>query len=96
MDTVLRVGHNYYLQISWDSRAGPGNEQYPTIWIGEDGNAPIRQTRWDETGGALEGTGSCITTRAVLRTWQIRLQAGAASRRSDRLAQRRLLCIPTI
>jgi hypothetical protein len=58
MDTVLRVGHNYYLQISWDSRAGPGNEQYPTIWIGEDGNAPIRQTRWDETGGALEGTGS--------------------------------------
>jgi hypothetical protein len=58
MDTVLRVGHNYYLQISWDSRAGPGNEQYPTIWISEDGNAPIRQTRWDETGGALEGTGS--------------------------------------
>jgi len=58
MDTVLRTGHNYYVQIAWDSRAGPGNEKYPTIWIGEDGNAPVRQTRWDETGGALEGTGS--------------------------------------
>ena len=57
-DTVLRVGHNYYVQIAWDSRAGPGNEQYPTIWIGEDGNAPLRQTHWDETGGALKGTGS--------------------------------------
>jgi hypothetical protein len=58
MDTVLRAGHNYYVQISWDSRAGPGNEPYPKIWIGEDGNAPVRQTRWDETGGALEGSGS--------------------------------------
>ncbi|MEI7827976.1 MAG: hypothetical protein WCI87_09335 [Euryarchaeota archaeon] len=58
MDTVLRTGHNYYVQIAWDSRAGPGNEKYPTIWIGEDGNAPVRQTRWDETGGALEGAGS--------------------------------------
>jgi len=58
MDTVLRTGHNYYLQISWNSNAGPGNEQYPTIWIGEDGNAPVKQTRWDETGGALLGTGS--------------------------------------
>ena len=57
MDTVLRVGHNYYVQIAWDSRAGPGNEQYPTIWIGEDGNAPVRQTHWDEIGG-LDGTGS--------------------------------------
>ena len=57
-DTVLRVGHNYYVQIAWDSSAGPGKEPYPTIWIGEDGNAPVRQTRWDETGGALEGTGS--------------------------------------
>jgi hypothetical protein len=57
-DTVLRVGHNYYVQIAWDSRAGPGNEPYPTIWIGEDGNAPVRQTHWDETGGALAGTGS--------------------------------------
>jgi hypothetical protein len=58
MDTVLRAGHNYYIQIAWDSRVGPGNEKYPTIWIGEDGNVPVRQTRWDETGGALEGTGS--------------------------------------
>jgi hypothetical protein len=58
MDTVLRVGHNYYVQISWDSRAGPGKEPYPTIWIGEDGNAPVRQTTWDETGGALGGSGS--------------------------------------
>jgi hypothetical protein len=57
-DTVLRVGHNYYVQIAWDSRAGPGNEPYPTIWIGEDGNAPVRQMHWDETGGALAGTGS--------------------------------------
>jgi len=57
-DTVLRAGHNYYVQIAWDSRAGPGNEQYPTIWIGEDGNAPVRQRHWDETGGALKGTGS--------------------------------------
>jgi hypothetical protein len=57
-DTVLRTGHNYYVQIAWDSRAGPGNEQYPTIWIGEDGNAPVRQTHWDETGGALQGAGS--------------------------------------
>jgi hypothetical protein len=56
-DTVLRADHNYYVQIAWDSRAGPGNEQYPTIWIGEDGNAPVRQTHWDEIGG-LEGTGS--------------------------------------
>ncbi|MDD1721341.1 MAG: hypothetical protein LUP95_05080, partial [Euryarchaeota archaeon] len=57
-DTVLRVGHNYYLQIAWDSSAGPGNEPYPTIWIGEDGNAPVRQIHWDQTGGALRGTGS--------------------------------------
>jgi len=57
-DTVLRVGHNYYIQIAWDSSAGPGKEPYPTIWIGEDGNAPVRQTHWDETGGALGGSGS--------------------------------------
>ena len=57
-DTVLRAGHNYYVQISWDSSAGPGNEPYPTVWIGEDGNAPVHQTHWDETGGALSGTGS--------------------------------------
>jgi len=58
MDTVIRAGHNYYVQIAWDSRAGPGNEPYPAIWIGEDGNAPVRQTHWDETGGALNGAGS--------------------------------------
>jgi hypothetical protein len=58
MDTVFRAGHNYYVQIAWDSRAGPGKEPYPTVWIGEDGNAPVRQTHWDETGGALGGTGS--------------------------------------
>ncbi|MGZ4923258.1 MAG: hypothetical protein ACXV5H_04715, partial [Halobacteriota archaeon] len=57
-NTMLRAGHNYYVQISWDSRAGPGNEPYPTIWIGEDGNAPVHQTSWDESGGALDGTGS--------------------------------------
>jgi hypothetical protein len=57
-DTVLRAGHNYYVQIAWDSRAGPGNEPYPAIWIGEDGNAPVHQTHWDESGGALAGTGS--------------------------------------
>jgi hypothetical protein len=57
-NTILRVGHNYYVQISWDSSAGPGKEPFPTIWIGEDGNAPVRQTHWDETGGALKGTGS--------------------------------------
>ena len=57
-NTVLRAGHNYYVQISWDSRAGPGNEPYPTIWIGEDGNAPVHQTSWDESAGALDGTGS--------------------------------------
>ena len=57
-DTVLRTGHNYYIQIAWDSRAGPGNEPYPTVWIGEDGKAPVRQTHWDESGGALGGTGS--------------------------------------
>ena len=57
-DTVLRAGHNYYVQISWDASAGPGHEPYPTVWIGEDGNAPVHQTHWDETGGALSGTGS--------------------------------------
>jgi len=57
-DTALRVDHNYYVQIAWDSRAGPGHEPYPTIWIREDGNPPVRQTHWDETGGALKGTGS--------------------------------------
>jgi len=57
-DTVLRVGHNYYIQIAWDSSAGPGKEPYPTIWIGEDGNAPVLQTHWDETGGALGGSGA--------------------------------------
>jgi hypothetical protein len=57
-DTFLRVGHNYYVQIAWDTRAAPGNEPYPTIWIGEDGKAPVRQTHWDESGGALGGTGS--------------------------------------
>ena len=57
-DTALRVGHNYYIQISWDTSAGPGKEPYPTVWIGEDGNAPVRQTHWDESGGALSGTGS--------------------------------------
>jgi hypothetical protein len=58
MDTVLRAGHNYYVQIAWDSRGGPGSEQFPAIWIAEDGNAPVRQTRWDTTGGALGGAGS--------------------------------------
>ena len=57
-DTFLRAGHNYYIQISWDTSAGPGKEPYPTIWIGEDGNAPVHQTHWDESGGALAGTGS--------------------------------------
>jgi len=57
-DTALRAGHNYYVQISWDSSAGPGKEPYPTIWIGEDGNAPVYQTSWDESAGALDGTGS--------------------------------------
>ncbi|MEI7827576.1 MAG: Ig-like domain-containing protein [Euryarchaeota archaeon] len=57
-DTVLRTGHDYYIQIAWDSRAGPGNEPYPTVWIGEDGKAPVHQTHWDESGGALGGTGS--------------------------------------
>jgi len=57
-DTPLHVGHNYYIQISWDTSAGPGKEPYPTVWIGEDGNAPVHQTHWDESGGALSGTGS--------------------------------------
>jgi hypothetical protein len=57
-DTVIRAGHNYYVQIAWDSTAGPGKEPYPTIWIGEDGNAPVHQTHWDESAGALDGTGS--------------------------------------
>lgn len=57
-DTVLRAGHNYYIQIAWNTSAGPGNEPYPTVWIGEDGNAPVHQTHWDESGGALGGTGS--------------------------------------
>jgi hypothetical protein len=58
IDTVIRAGHNYYVQIAWDSSAGPGKEPYPTIWIGEDGNAPVHQTHWDESAGALDGTGS--------------------------------------
>lgn len=58
MDTAIRAGHNYYIQISWDTSAGPGKEPYPTVWIGQDGNAPVHQTHWDETGGALAGTGS--------------------------------------
>jgi hypothetical protein len=57
-DTVLRAGHNYYVQISWSTSAGPGNEPYPTVWIGEDGNAPVHQTHFDESGNALGGTGS--------------------------------------
>ena len=57
-DTVLRAGHNYYIQIAWNTSAGPGNEPYPTVWIGEDGNAPVHQTHFDESGGALNGTGS--------------------------------------
>jgi hypothetical protein len=57
-DTVLRTGHNYYIQIAWNTSAGPGHEPYPTVWIGEDGNAPVHQTHWDESGGALGGTGS--------------------------------------
>ena len=57
-DTVLRAGHNYYVQISWNTSAGPGNEPYPTVWIGEDGNAPVHQTHFDESGNALGGTGS--------------------------------------
>ncbi len=57
-DTLLRTGHNYYIQISWDTSAGPGHEPYPTVWIGEDGNAPVHQTHFDESGGALNGTGS--------------------------------------
>jgi len=56
--TPLRAGHNYYIQISWNTSAGPGHESYPTIWIGEDGKAPVLQTSWDESGGALAGTGS--------------------------------------
>jgi hypothetical protein len=57
-DTVLRAGHNYYIQIAWNTSAGPGHEPYPTVWIGEDGKAPVHQTHWDESGGALGGTGS--------------------------------------
>ena len=57
-DTVLRTGHNYYIQIAWDTSAGPGHEPYPTVWIGEDGNAPVHQTHFDESGNALGGTGS--------------------------------------
>ena len=57
-DTLLRTGHNYYIQISWDTSAGPGHEPYPTVWIGEDGNAPVHQTHFDESGGARNGTGS--------------------------------------
>jgi hypothetical protein len=57
-DTLLRTGHNYYIQIAWNTSAGPGHEPYPTVWIGEDGNAPVHQTHWDESGGALGGTGS--------------------------------------
>jgi len=57
-DSVLHAGHNYYIQISWDTSVGPGKEPYPTVWIGEDGNAPVHQTHWDESGGALGGTGS--------------------------------------
>ena len=57
-DTVLRAGHNYYIQIAWNTSAGPGNEPYPTVWIGVDGNAPVHQTHFDESGGALGGTGS--------------------------------------
>ncbi|MGZ7179831.1 MAG: hypothetical protein ACXVIB_03365, partial [Halobacteriota archaeon] len=63
-DTNIRAGHDYYVQIAWDSSAGPGKESYPAIWIGEDGNAPVRQTHWDETGsdgsatGALAGAGA--------------------------------------
>ena len=57
-DTVLRAGHNYYIQIAWNTSAGPGNEPYPTVWIGEDGNAPVLQTHFDESGNALGGTGS--------------------------------------
>jgi hypothetical protein len=57
-DTLLRAGHNYYIQIAWNTSAGPGHEPYPTVWIGEDGNAPVHQTHWDESGGALNGTGS--------------------------------------
>ncbi len=63
-DTNIRAGHDYYVQIAWDSSAGPGKESYPTIWIGEDNNAPVRQTHWDETGsdgsatGALRGAGA--------------------------------------
>ncbi|MGZ4903086.1 MAG: hypothetical protein ACXV47_09430, partial [Halobacteriota archaeon] len=56
--TPLRAGHDYYIQIAWDASAGPGKEPYPAIWIGEDAKAPVRQTQWDETGGALGGTGS--------------------------------------
>ena len=57
-DTVLRTGHNYYIQIAWNTSAGPGHEPYPTVWIGEDGKAPVHQTDFDESGGALGGTGS--------------------------------------
>jgi len=56
--TPLRAGHDYYVQIAWDSSGGPGKESYPAIWIGEDAKAPVRQTQWDETGGALGGAGS--------------------------------------
>jgi hypothetical protein len=56
-DTYLRASHNYYVQIAWNSYAGPGNEPYPTVWIGEDGKAPVLQRHWDESGGALSGTG---------------------------------------
>ncbi|MGZ4906545.1 MAG: hypothetical protein ACXV5T_07415 [Halobacteriota archaeon] len=57
-DTILRAGHDYYVQIAWDSSAGPGKESFPAIWIGEDAKAPVRQTHWDLTGGPLQGTGS--------------------------------------
>lgn len=58
--TNIRVGHDYYIQIAWTAGATPaaGSTPYPVIYIGEDGNAPVLQTGWDETGGALGGTGT--------------------------------------
>jgi hypothetical protein len=52
--TPLTPGHNYYVQVAWNSSAGPGGAA-PTIYIAKDSAAPVHQTPL-ESGGT--GTGS--------------------------------------
>jgi len=56
--TRFSPGNDYYIQIAWTAGTNAGSAPHPTIYIGVNGNAPVLQTSYDDTGPAQGGTGS--------------------------------------